>query len=374
VGDTVGDTVGETVGDTVGETAGDTVTTVGEKVGEEDAILHYSKTFYYPKAKKEAAEALAQMQKVAKKYTLREVLGQVAQSSFSDAATFDTLPTETQRGTFLQMHHISLLVANRPANVWKFPKTKKGKKPKHGVIPFKMVIDFHQKFHETQYFATLFPEKTSAKSTLDIEYPKFCKDAMASFNTAALLSTMIIKNKMTRTAEVGFACGFSGTTMAMAHATNVKANKTTSGKHYAIDPAALDKGGLQKQGYNGVGQNVIDGLGLSEYFELRTLPSHSALPKMVDEFGEESFNMIFIDGMHLFDFITLEAYYADLLLEVGGFLVFDDSQMVATQRAVAFFIRNRHYGVATSVHIDSRLTVLKKLENDDREWYYHRAF
>ena len=68
-------------------------------------------------------------------------------------------------------------------------------------------------------------------------------------------------------------------------------------KHFAIDPAAAEGSkGLQKTGFGGFGQAVIEKLGLGDHFELRQLPSHDALPGLLKEFGAGSFDLVFIDG------------------------------------------------------------------------------
>eukprot|EP00040_Diaphanoeca_grandis_P024868 m.137170 g.137170 ORF g.137170 m.137170 type:complete len:380 (-) comp29911_c0_seq1:171-1310(-) len=330
----------------------------------------------YAKDAKAAAKTLADTEKYAQGTTLPQVLAQSAQSSLKAGPTFTDGLDADGNSEALQLFHIALLQCKRVAP-WKSPQKKAGTKNKKAEknIPFSIVKEFHKKYQGTQYLATLFPDKSDVVSTVDIVYPRFCRDAQVSFTSAAVLNGLVRKNKMKRTAEIGCACGFSAATIAQA-LSDVKSEKgkVIVRKHFAIDPAAMSKTTLQKQGYDGVGKKVIENLGLGEYFELKVLPSHTALPKLLEEFGEESFQMIFIDGMHLFDYIMLESYYADLLLEVGGFLVFDDSQMVATQRAVMFIMRNRHYVVSPSLHVDPRITVLKKVKNDDREWYHHRAF
>lgn len=98
--------------------------------------------------------------------------------------------------------------------------------------------------------------------------------------------------------QIGFACGCSGTTIALAHRELAeKPGSSSEHRHFAIDPAAEEGSkGLQKTGFDGFGQSVIEKLGLGDHFELRQLPSHDALPGLLQEFGHGSFDLVFIDG------------------------------------------------------------------------------
>ncbi len=55
--------------------------------------------------------------------------------------------------------------------------------------------------------------------------------------------------------------------------------------------------------------------------------------------------MIFIDGSHRFDSVLQDFYFADLLIGVGGCLIFDDLWMPAVRKALHFILRNRHYRI-----------------------------
>eukprot|EP00041_Stephanoeca_diplocostata_P015294 m.291746 g.291746 ORF g.291746 m.291746 type:complete len:129 (-) comp19984_c0_seq7:293-679(-) len=66
-------------------------------------------------------------------------------------------------------------------------------------------------------------------------------------------------------------------------------------------------------------------------------------------------------------FLGCGMYYADKLLSVGGFLVFDDVQMPGVQEAVLFVLQNRHYAVVNCFDVEKRITILRKTQQDDRE-------
>ena len=101
----------------------------------------------------------------------------------------------------------------------------------------------------------------------------------------------------------------------------------------------------------------------------------------------------------------VDSFLADMLLEVGGYLVFDDLWMVSVRKAVNFAIRNREYVVDLASSVNPRpnalvslgriakrilswppgqclkvamcpknLIVVRKMCDDDRDWDFHRQF
>ena len=63
------------------------------------------------------------------------------------------------------------------------------------------------------------------------------------------------------------------------------------------------------------------------------------------EEGEGTYDLVFIDGKHTFDFALVDFFYADLLVRVGGYVAFDDLWMPSILRAVNFVLRNRDYAL-----------------------------
>jgi hypothetical protein len=59
--------------------------------------------------------------------------------------------------------------------------------------------------------------------------------------------------------------------------------------------------------------------------------------------------MGFIDGWHTFDHVLLDFFYIDLMLEVGGIVVFDDVGYPSIRRACEFILANRTYDVVGAV-------------------------
>lgn len=66
-----------------------------------------------------------------------------------------------------------------------------------------------------------------------------------------------------------------------------------------------------------------------------------ALPQLLKEGCEAQF--IYIDGMHTFDYVMLDAFFADKLLAVGGVIGFNDCGFRSIHKYLKFFRSHRHY-------------------------------
>ncbi len=133
----------------------------------------------------------------------------------------------------------------------------------------------------------------------------------------------------------------------------------------SIDPT-------QSTQWEGSAVKLLKKMDLDKNHELMEKKSYVALPELMEKYGEGSFDFIFIDGWHTFDFTLVDAFYASLLVKVGGVILIDDAL---------------HSGVAKCVrYLDTNYTFLKrisstktqagylKIKNDDREWNFHRPF
>lgn len=132
------------------------------------------------------------------------------------------------------------------------------------------------------------------------------------------------------TLEVGMAIGLSALFMCQAH------KDGGGGRHTAVDPR-------QGEEYRFTGVKNVERAGLGSYLRLLHAPSDEALPRLVSD--GETFDLIFIDGKHLFDFVLVDFYYADKLIRPGGCVVLHDYWMPAVRKALSFVLRNRQYKV-----------------------------
>ncbi len=86
---------------------------------------------------------------------------------------------------------------------------------------------------------------------------------------------------------------------------------------------------------------MIDRAGFADRHRFIREESQLALPRMVASGG--SAGLVYIDGMHTFDYVLLDAWYADRLLPVGGVVVFNDASMPAIDRVIRWLRSHRRY-------------------------------
>lgn len=161
------------------------------------------------------------------------------------------------------------------------------------------------------------------------------------------------EHKCERTLEVGMGYGRS--------ATHILAGTGT--KHIAMDPFQSD--------YGSKGLKNIEKLGLDGSLEFHADYSHNVLPKL--HAAGETFDFIFIDGDHKFDGVFVDFYYADLMLEEGGHILFHDTWMRSTQLVTSFVKKNRadYEVVPTNLR---NLCLVRKVGEDHRNGMYCREF
>jgi hypothetical protein len=90
-------------------------------------------------------------------------------------------------------------------------------------------------------------------------------------------------------------------------------------------------------------------------------PSQVALAKLVGE--KRSFDVIFIDGAHVFDAVLVDFFFAVQLVPVGGLLIFDDLWMPAVRKVLHFILTNRHYAVAEEFMGEKPAFLQRHLQN-----------
>ncbi len=151
-----------------------------------------------------------------------------------------------------------------------------------------------------------------------LKIPEWDPYSSIKTNEASFIYDFILKNKIQKTLETGLAFGKSAAHIIAA----------TQAKHVAIDPFQ-DK-------YKRMGIENIKELNFIENLEFYEDYSHNVLPRLLHE--NRRFEFIFIDGDHKFDGIFLDFYYADLLTEKGGYILFHDSWL-RSSRLVTNFIK-----------------------------------
>jgi predicted O-methyltransferase YrrM len=220
--------------------------------------------------------------------------------------------------------------------------------------------------------------------------PVYAFPAAVSQETGMALFETVLESGAERTLEIGMGYGVSTLFIGQAHRDRGR------GRHTAVDPN-------QRTEYRSIGLLNLERAQLTDLVTPVEEPSHVALPRLEAE--GERFDLVFIDGLHLFDVALVDFFYADRLLPVGGYLVVDDLWMPAIRRVLAYVRRNRDYEfslprAATSVPLARRARrvarrvaqqpfardwsgakwrgvnacLLRKRADDHRGWAFHRSF
>ncbi|MBD0256603.1 MAG: class I SAM-dependent methyltransferase [Cytophagales bacterium] len=198
-------------------------------------------------------------------------------------------------------------------------------------------------------FTELLPEEIDARITI----PATNRITSVTRAEGSYLHAFLRDHGLKRTLEVGFAYGYSTACIMSA----------TRATHVVIDPF--------QESYANLGLRNIDALGLSGHLVHLSEFSHAALPKLLAQ--GRTFQWIFVDGGHKFDDIFIDWYYADLLLEPGGYVLFHDAWMPST-RTVAGFVRNNRQDYQERETPIENLLLFQKKGVDSRSWHHFNAF
>lgn len=175
---------------------------------------------------------------------------------------------------------------------------------------------------------------------------------------AELIYVILKQTGITKTLEVGFAYGCSAAYIISA----------THSPHYVIDPFQDHFGNL--------GIKNLKSLKLDQH--LRFLPdfSHNALPDLLKQ--GLRFDFVLIDGDHKFDTIMIDFFYVDKLLNHGGYVLFDDLYLRATQVVIDWIDTNRPDYKRIELPNDDdqydQLVLFQKTGEDKRTWDHFSEF
>ena len=167
-------------------------------------------------------------------------------------------------------------------------------------------------------------------------------------------------NNLENVLEVGMANGTSALYICQA----MKENK--SGTLISVDP-------FQSTQWRSIGMLNIKRAKLQDHHELMETTSDLALPELLKE--QREFDMIFVDGMHLFDYTLLDIYYAAKLLKKGGILVVDDIKHRGVKKAIDYISRNYTFlKRVASTMASATMGMFIKEKEDTRLWNFHEDF
>ena len=151
----------------------------------------------------------------------------------------------------------------------------------------------------------------------DGDSPLPLHDVMAE-EDCRLITEAIRTVKPQTSLEVGFGCGVS--TLFVCDALTENGN---SSKHIIIDPH-------QSTIFRSIGLQNIRRADYQNLIELHEVPSELALPKLLA--AGTRIQTAIIDGWHTIDHTLVDFFYINKMLEVGGIVIFDDTNFPSISR------------------------------------------
>lgn len=162
---------------------------------------------------------------------------------------------------------------------------------------------------------------------------------------------LVINTSPDQTLEVGLAQGAS--TLHFLSALKL----IRKGRHTAIDPL--------QSGFSDVGLSEMSRLGLDSRLRFFRERSDIVLHKLREQ--KETFQVCLIDGDHRFDAVFVDFYMIDKVLDIGGFIIFDEAGTGPTEKVISF-IKSNLINYEFQTDIPNRFRVIKKLDVDRRDW------
>ena len=193
------------------------------------------------------------------------------------------------------------------------------------------------------------------------------------------LYNLTLNNKLVKCIEVGMAFGISALAICKA------LEKIGKGKLLSIDP-------FQTTQWNSNGLKLLKKMDLSKYHKLIENKSFNALPLLLNKNTNENkninkninmnkninknmntnknkYDLVFIDGWHTFDYTLVDAFYADQLTKIGGYIVIDDVLHFSVKQCIKYLDTNyKHWERIPS---PETFACYKKISNDKRAWNFH---
>jgi predicted O-methyltransferase YrrM len=166
------------------------------------------------------------------------------------------------------------------------------------------------------------------------------------------ISEIISKNNYKKCLEIGLANGIS--------AVYILKNKSTN--LISIDP-------FQKTQWKNEGKKLLKKFKLNNRHKCIEKKSYEALPELLKKYGNESFDFIFIDGWHTFDYTLVDFFYSNFLLKIDGIIIIDDVLHPGVSDCITYL--NKNYKFYNKLLSPNTIACYKKIKNDDRDWNFH---
>lgn len=160
---------------------------------------------------------------------------------------------------------------------------------------------------------------------------RIATSSLSSPNNILVLLSLMDELRPMRTLEIGLALGGSALALAGKHR---DFGAAPEGQHVAIDP-------IQDTEWDDFGVLAIQAAGLSGYCRVVRDFSSQALPRLLRE--AEEFDLVYIDGSHLFEDVIVDFHYCARLVGLGGVVLLDDASDRHVAKVVRFVRRNMRH-------------------------------
>ncbi len=148
---------------------------------------------------------------------------------------------------------------------------------------------------------------------------------MLSESRADMLWRLARQVQTNNTLETGFAYGLSSLMLLDV------IGRSAGGRHTAIDP-------YQRSLFRGIGLRVVERCGMTDRFRLIDQDSALAMPDLIR--AGERFDLVMIDGNHLFAGVFIDVAFGAKLCREGGLLVLDDLWLPSVRKVQRFIEHN----------------------------------
>jgi predicted O-methyltransferase YrrM len=174
---------------------------------------------------------------------------------------------------------------------------------------------------------------------------------MSTINNLQIIRGLILDSCPQKTLEIGLA--FGGSALAIL-STLQEVHTKKDFLHTAIDP-------YQSTAWKNSAITVITQEQLDKNFRFFEDYSSLVLPRLISE--HEKFGLVYIDGSHLFEDVFVDFYFVVQLLEMNGFLIFDDCQNNHVRKVVQFIKNNYPHILSIKLMSLSSKPLLNKIAN-----------
>ena len=150
-----------------------------------------------------------------------------------------------------------------------------------------------------------------------------------SAEAGARLRTAVLATRPSAALEIGMAYG-----VASLYILDALQELDRSGKLTSIDP-------YQTSQWEGIGVRNLERGGFSDAHDLIEEPDYLALPRLL--IAKRRFQFVYIDGNHSLEYVLMNCFYIDQMLDADGVIGFNDTHLAPVRFATWFIVTHRHY-------------------------------